>query len=133
MTAPTASRPAGTATAQSAAEAIRAAIPEVTALIPITEDNDQSRERLRRGNRAGRLTHHRSVRDRQAGHRLGAGVEQWPDEAAAQRRADYIKTVMSSAPIFGTEYQTVKGNLLLRVSGKLKPFAAQAYQAAFIG
>jgi hypothetical protein len=61
----------------------------------------------------------------------GAGVEQWPDEAAAQKRADYIKTMLSSAPFLGIEYETVKGNLLLRVSGKLKPSAAQAYQAAF--
>ena len=63
----------------------------------------------------------------------GAGVEQWPDAVAAQRRADYLKTVLSSAPILGTEYESVKGSLLLLVSGKLKPSAAQAYQTAFTG
>jgi len=61
----------------------------------------------------------------------GAGVEQWPDAAAAQQRADYLKTVLSAAPILGTEYATLQGNLLLRVSGKLTPFVADQYKAAF--
>jgi hypothetical protein len=63
----------------------------------------------------------------------GAGIEQWPDDAAAQKRAEYIKTILSSAPILGTEYQALKGNLLLRVSGNLKPSAAEAYTTAFTG
>ena len=67
-----------------------------------------------------------------AGVASGADIEQWPYESAAQKRAEYIKTVMSSAPFLGTEYQTLNGNLLLRVSGKLKPSATEVYQAAFI-
>lgn len=63
----------------------------------------------------------------------GAGVEQWPDRGAAQQRADYLKTVMSSMPILGTEYATVRDNLLLRVSGKLRPSDADQYKAAFNG
>jgi hypothetical protein len=63
----------------------------------------------------------------------GAGVEQWPDAAAAQQRADYLKTVPSVAPILGTEYATLRGNLLLRVSGRLKPSEADQYKAAFTG
>ena len=47
--------------------------------------------------------------------RCGAGVEQWPDAAAAQQRADYLKAVLSAAPILGTEYATLRRNLLLRV------------------
>ncbi len=61
----------------------------------------------------------------------GAGVEQWPDAAAAQQRADYLKAVLSAAPILGTEYATLRGNLLLRVSGKLHPSVADLYRAAF--
>jgi hypothetical protein len=61
----------------------------------------------------------------------GAGVEQWPDAAAAQQRADYLKTVLSAAPILGTEYAALRGNLLLRVSGKLNPSVADQYKAAF--
>jgi hypothetical protein len=36
-------------------------------------------------------------------------------------------------PFLGTEYQAAKSDLLLRVSGKLKPDAADAYKSAFIG
>lgn len=121
--------------AQQAAAKIKAAVPEVTSLIAITEDNDSN-------NMIGRVNGYVAATvlvdsrteecdTAKPGIICGAGVEQWPDEAAAQKRADYIKTMLSSAPILGTEYQTVKGNLLLRVSGKLKPSAAQAYQAAF--
>jgi serine/threonine-protein kinase len=136
--APMASHSGRTPTAQSAAEAIRAAIPEVTSLIAITEDNDAN-------NMIGRMNGYVAatvlVDSRitegceigKPGIACGAGIEQWPDEAAAQRRADYIKAILSTAPVFGTEYETVKGNLLLRVNGKLKPSAAQAYQVAFTG
>jgi hypothetical protein len=46
--------------------------------------------------------------------------------AAAQRRADDLEAVLSAAPVVGTEYQAVKGYLLLRVSEKLRPAAASA-------
>ena len=137
---PPAAAPAssGPATAQSAAEAIRAAVPEVTSLIAITEDNEAN-HLLGRPNgyvAATVLVDSRITEGCEIGEpgvECGARVEQWPDQAAAQKRADYIKTMISAVPIIGTEYQTVKGNLLLRVSGKLKPSAAQAYQAAFTG
>ncbi|WP_123026271.1 hypothetical protein [Mycolicibacterium stellerae] len=63
----------------------------------------------------------------------GAGVEQWPDAASAQQRADYLETGLSAAPILGTEYNTLQDNLLLRVSGKLSPSVADQYQAALAG
>jgi hypothetical protein len=137
---PSAAAPAssGPAAAQSAAEAIRAAVPEVTSLIAITEDNEAN-HLLGRPNgyvAATVLVDSRITEGCEIGKpgvECGARVEQWPDQAAAQRRADYIQTMISAVPIIGTEYQTVKGNLLLRVSGKLKPSAAQAYQAAFTG
>jgi serine/threonine protein kinase, bacterial len=63
----------------------------------------------------------------------GATVEQWPDEGAAHKRADYIQETLASMPMLGTEWTTVKGNLLLHVTGKLKPSAAKAYEASFAG
>jgi len=47
------------------------------------------------------------------------------------KRADYLKSVLSAAPILGTEYATLRGNLLLQVSSKLTPFVADQYKAAF--
>lgn len=132
------------ATAQSAAEAIKATVPEVTDLIAITEENDAN-NMIGRSNgyvaatvivdsriaaRAGDFDE-KCSRDK-PGIVCGAGVEQWPDAAATQARASYIKAIQSSMPFLGTEYQTVKGNLLLRVSGKLRPSEAQVYQAAFM-
>lgn len=129
--------PAQAATAQQAAEGIKAAVPDVNSLIALTENNDTN-------NLIGRVNGYAAAtvlvdsriegcETAKPGVDCGATVEQWPDQPAAQRRADYIKSVLSSAPALGSEYDTVKGNLLLRVSGKLKPSAAQAYQAAFTG
>lgn len=124
--------------AQGAAETIRVAVPEVSSLIPITENNDAN-DMIGRVNgyvAATVLVDSRITEGcelAKPGIACGAGVEQWPDEAAAQKRAEYIKTILSSAPILGSEYQAVKGNLLLRVSGKLKPSAAEVYTKAFEG
>ena len=60
-------------------------------------------------------------------------IEQWPDQAAAQRRADYIQSMLKSMPMLGQEWNTVKGGLLLRVAGDLKPSEAKAYETAFAG
>lgn len=128
--------PAKAPTAQNRAETIKSAVPEVVRLIVITEDNDAN-DIIGRVNgyvAATVLVDSRITKGCDIGKpgiACGAGIEQWPDEAAAQQRANYIKTLLSSAPVLGTEYQTVRGNLLLRVSGKLKPSAADAYQAAF--
>jgi serine/threonine protein kinase, bacterial len=130
--------PAPALTPHVAAESIKAAVPEVTSLVEITEDNDAN-------NMIGRINGYvaatvlvdsritEGCELNKPGIACGAGIEQWADEAAAQQRATYIKTLLSSAPILGTEYQTVKGNLVLRVSGQLKPSEAEAYQRAFTG
>jgi hypothetical protein len=62
-----------------------------------------------------------------------ATVEQWPDQVAAQRRADYIQQMLAAQPMLGTEWTVVKGPLLLRVTGKLKPSDEKAYEASFNG
>ncbi|MDS1114711.1 hypothetical protein RD149_13125 [Gordonia westfalica] len=62
----------------------------------------------------------------------GAMVEQWPDQASAQARADYIQRVRKDLPMLGQEYYTVRGDLLLRVSGELKPSQAEAYERVLV-
>ena len=52
------------------------------------------------------------------------------DAAAAQQCADYLKAVLSAAPILGTEYATLQGNLLLRVSGKPEPVRRRPVQSS---
>lgn len=60
----------------------------------------------------------------------GATVEQWPDGASAKHRMNYIQTMLKDAPMLGTEYDYVRGDLLVRVTGTLAPVAAKAIAAA---
>jgi hypothetical protein len=120
--------------AQSAAERIQKAVPQVTRLIPLTEGNDGN-HLLGQPNgysAASVLVDSRARCPNDGpGVDCGATVEQWPDRWAAQRRADYIQQVDRPMPIVGQEWTTVRQNLLLRVTGKLKLSDAQSYQAAF--
>jgi len=125
-------------TAQSAAEAIKAAIPEITALVPVTESNDAN-NMIGRSNGYVALTVLVDPRTGEhcdltkPGIACGAGIEQWPNAAAAEKRDFINKSVLSSAPILNTEYSVLKNNLLLRIDGKLKPSEADAYKKAFLG
>jgi serine/threonine protein kinase, bacterial len=121
------------ATAQSVAESIKAAIPEVTELIEVTEDNDPN-SLIGRPNgyvAATVLVDSRLPRCTELGADCGVMIEQWSDQAAAQNRADYIQSMLKSMPMLGQEWNTVEGDLLLRVAGELKPSEAKAYETAF--
>lgn len=125
-------------TAQSSAEAIKGAVPQITRLIPLTEDNDSNNLLGRPGGYTAAvvLVDPRStgVCDlAKPGADCGATVEQWPDHDAAQKRADYIKQIRGAAPVLGTEWTIVKDNLVLRVTGDLTPSVEKAYEAAFKG
>lgn len=123
------------ATAQSVAESIKATIPEVAELIEITEDNDPN-DLIGRPNgyvAASILVDSRLPRCTDLGTDCGVMIEQWPDQAAAQNRADYIQSMLKSMPMLGQEWNTVNGGLLLRVAGELKPSEAKAYETAFTG
>lgn len=120
-------------TAQSVAESIRATIPQVTELIEITEDNDPNNLMGRPNGyvEATVLVDSRLPKCNTLGADCGAMIEQWPDQAAAQSRADYIQAMRREMPMLGQEWDTVKGDLLLRVTGALKPSEAKAYESAF--
>lgn len=124
-----------TQTAQAAAEAIQASVPTVERLIQITEDNDPN-NLIGRPNgyiAATVLVDSQAECRTEPGVDCGAMVEQWPSESAAEKRSEYIQGILKEAPILGNEYNTVKGDLLLRVSGSLKPSEAEAYKEAFTG
>lgn len=121
------------ATAQSVAESIKSTIPEVAEHIEITEDNDPN-NLIGRPNgyvAASVLVDSRLPRCTELGADCGVMIEQWPDQAAAQNRADYIQSMLKSMPMLGQEWDTVEGDLLLRVAGELKPSEAKAYETAF--
>lgn len=60
----------------------------------------------------------------------GGVIEVWPDEAAARRRSTYLQDLVKNAPILGTEYDYVRGPVLLRITGKVKPSVAAQFEAA---
>jgi len=59
----------------------------------------------------------------------GGSIEVFPDEEGAQARADYIQSVQKGG-VFGSEYDYVKGGILVRVTGDLTPKQAKEYEAA---
>jgi serine/threonine protein kinase, bacterial len=124
---------AGAMSAHAAAEAIKAAVPEVTEIIDKTHENDGNRL-LGRPNgyvAASVLVDSRAGCLGGPGVDCGAVVEQFLDESAASRRADYLRALGKAAPMLANEWSVVKGDLLLRISGELAPAQAKAYEAAF--
>jgi hypothetical protein len=59
----------------------------------------------------------------------GGSIEVYPDDAGAKARATYIQEMLKATG-FGTEYDYVKGPILVRVTGNLTPTKAKDYQAA---
>jgi serine/threonine-protein kinase len=124
---------AGTVSARAAAEAIKAAVPEVTEIIDHTYESD-SNGLLGRPNgyvAASVLVDSRAGCVSGPGVDCGAVIEQFPDESGARRRADYLQAIGKAAPMLANEWSVVKGDLLLRISGELTPAQAKAYETAF--
>lgn len=69
--------------------------------------------------------------DAQPGVDCGATVEVFASEAEAAQRAAYIDSILKGSTMLGTEYHTLEGATLLRVTGKLPPAQNEVYAAAF--
>ena len=121
------------------ADSLKQQIPEITAVIQVTESNDSNDLIGRPGKydaalfmKDKRLTcSAKNLKDLDTS--CGAKVERWPSQADAQARADYIQAALKAMPILGTEYDYVRDGLLLRVAGDLKPSQAKVYEKAFVG
>lgn len=61
----------------------------------------------------------------------GATVEVYPTEGEALARSQYIQSVLSGGGLLGTEYHTIQGSALLRVTGQLTPEQAKVYADKF--
>lgn len=101
----------------------------------ITEDNDPNDLIGRPGGyiAAAVIEDDRLPCDNGLGADCGATIEQFETPEAAQERSDYIQGLMGADGPLGTEYNYVDGDLLLRVTGELKPSEAEEYEAAFTG
>lgn len=125
--------PTAPADATAIATAIKAAVPEVTKLVTITENNDPNNSigRPSSYSSAAVLFDSRTECSDGLGADCGATVEGWPTAAGAKARAKYIQTLLKASPLFGTEYDIVQGTYVLRVAGDIKPSKAKAYITAF--
>lgn len=118
-------------TAGQIAQAMRPKIPQVATMVVWTESNDPN-------NLMGRPFQYTSaaslyderVAPGETGVDAGATIEVFVVDYDAQNRADYIASLKQGG-LMGTEYQTLIGNALLRVTGTLTPTANEAYVAAF--
>lgn len=121
-------------TAHSAALVLQSQIPDVTELVKLTEENDPN-DLIGRPNgytAATVLVDSRvSCEGEEPGVDCGATVEEWPSQEDAEKRSDYIQDLQSGSSLLGSEWNTVRGNLLLRVTGEMNPSDAEAYADVF--
>ena len=61
----------------------------------------------------------------------GGVIEIFPSEDAARRRSTYLQELAKNEPILGTEYNYIRGPVLLRLIGDVKPSLAAQFEAAF--
>lgn len=59
----------------------------------------------------------------------GGSVEVYPDNTGAQARADYIQGLLKGGGL-GSEYDYVRGSVIVRVTGDLTPSKARTYEDA---
>lgn len=116
------------------ANSIKAKVSTITKVVTITEDNDPNSKIGRpNGYTDAAVIYDKSASCSSLGADCGATIEVWPTEAEAKARSEFIQKALKDAPALGTEYHTLSGTTLLRVTGKLKPSLAKEYAAAFAG
>ena len=108
------------------------AVPSVKKVVTITEDNDPNHLIGRpNGYVSAAILYDAGTKCSSLGASCGATVAVWPTPADAERRSAYFLGLRKDTPACGTEYHTVRGAALLRVTGQLKPSVAAQYAAAF--
>lgn len=117
------------------ADEMKAAIPQVTKIVEINQTNDSNHllGRPNGYNAATVLIDSRGACAGAPGVDCGATIEQWGSDADAISRKNYIQRILTASPALGSEYDYLKGPMLLRVTGRLTPAQAGAYNQAFGG
>lgn len=121
-------------TAAEIARTLKARIPSIKGVTVWTAELDPNHLLGRPGGyvSAATVTDKRVVcSDPLPGADCGASVETFRTAAEAKARSAYIQGVLkASGGLLGTEYDTVRGTVLLRVTGRLTPKQAKAYASA---
>ena len=119
-------------TAADIAKRLQAAVPSVRKVVTISEDNDPN-DLIGRPNgyTDAAVIYDSEVQCAELGVDCGGTIEIWPSEVDATARKEYIQTTLKANQALGTEYDTVHGSALLRVTSQVKPSRAEAYATAF--
>jgi hypothetical protein len=121
------------------AKRLKTQIPQIIEVITMTEDNDEN-DLI---GRPGQYDAGSFMADKRLGCHAtgdydglsidcGAKIERWPSKADAKVRMKGIQNKLKTYGL-GAEWDYVRGRVLLRVAGELKPTAAAAYEMAFMG
>lgn len=129
--------PKDASTAQDAtavAEDLLAGSDTATEVVTITEDNDPN-DKIGRPNgyKSAAVLYDSRVTCDSLGVDCGLTVEVFPDESLARERADHLQSAFKSMPIMGSEWNYLKGPVLVRITGELKPSEAAVYADRFGG
>lgn len=127
---------AGALDAEAVAKDLQKAIPSLKVTVVYTEESDPNHQLGRPGGYTSKLQFADSripaaEVEFTEEHDLsrGGSVEVFETEAAAEKRAEYIRKIGESMPTFA-EYDYVQGPVLLRVSKILTPTQAKGYEEA---
>lgn len=120
--------------ATAVAEDLKGASDTATEVVTITEGNDPN-DLIGRPNgyQSAAVLYDSGVTCDSLGTECGLTVEVYPDDTGARDRAEYIQGTYRDMPILGTEWNYVKGPVLVRITGDVKPSSASIYADRFGG
>lgn len=116
------------------AEELKDASQTATKVVTVTEENDPNNLIGRpNGYDSAAIIYDSGVSCDELGSECGVVIEVFADESSAESRGEYIQGILKEAPVLGAEWDYVKGSIVLRVSGELKPSTNGTYADAFGG
>lgn len=122
------------ADATQVADELKGASPTAGQVVTITEDNDPN-DKIGRPNGyvTAAVLYDSEITCDSLGVDCGMTVEVYANEAAARNRGETIQSHRAEMPFLGDEWDYLKGPVLLRISGELKPSSAEKYASRFGG
>lgn len=119
--------------ASKTASAMKKGLPHVRKVVPLTKKNDVNKLLGRKKGyiSAAVLYDRRITCSDGPGVDCGATIEKFTSTAKAKARSKHIQALLRKYRFLGTEYDTVHGHFLLRVSGDLTKSQAAAYKRTF--
>jgi hypothetical protein len=122
------------ASARKAADALKDRVSAIRKVVTLTKRNDVNHLLGKKNgySSAAVLYDKRASCSGGPGVDCGATIEKFSSTAKAKARARHIRKLLRQYSFLGTEYDTVHGHFLLRVTGDLSHSRAAAYKKAYL-